>query len=353
MSQSIYYKNHKENINKFNIYELSQKIPNHCFVKSPIIGTYYILRDFLLWYSTYYVFEYYTNHSTPYMLLYWTFSGFWIWCQFMNGHDCGHGSFSNSYVLNNIMGHLTHTPLLTPFNTWAESHRRHHIGHNHINNDYSHDWISYDNRENKSIVTKIFQYTGIIQLIGWFSYMAGGVDGGHWLPFGGRLWNENYSVSKFRHSVFSSSLVFLQFYYILKLCNFDLSTFIVYYGVPWIIFSSWLVTVTYLQHHDDTIEETVIYGDESWTYVAGALQTVDRSYGPIIDNLTHNITNCHIIHHVFYTKIPHYHLEEATTHLYKYLDEKGIMYKYRYTPNFFYTAYKSIFLHFKEGVLVN
>ena len=73
----------------------------------------------------------------------------------------------------------------------------------------------------------------------------------------------------------------------------------------------------------------------------------------MIDNLTHNITNCHIIHHVFYTKIPHYHLEEATTHLYKYLDEKGIMYKYRYTPNSFYTAYKSIFLHFKEGVLVN
>ena len=183
--------------------------------------------------------------------------------------------------------------------------------------------------------------------------MMGVGDGGHWLPFGGRLWNENYSVSKFRHSVFSSSLVFLHFYYILLLCNFDVLTFVVYYGVPWIIFSSWLVTVTYLQHHDDTIEETVIYGDESWTYVAGALQTVDRSYGWIIDNLTHNITNCHIIHHVFYTKIPHYHLEEATTHLYKYLDEKGIMYKYRYTPNFFYTAYKSIFLHFKEGVLVN
>ncbi len=257
-----------------------------------------------------------------------------MWCQFMNGHDCGHGSFSDYTLLNNIMGHISHTPLLVPFATWAESHRRHHLGHNHIHNDYSHPFV-IDKSEKK--LFKIIEYTGTYSIIGWFFYMVGLPDGGHWIPIGGRLGNENYNAGVHIHCIFSSILVFTWLYNIVSFCNFDFYTFMEWYGVSWIIFSWWLTTVTYLQHHDN--DETIVY-DNKWTYVTGALQTVDRSYGSFIDTMTHNITNGHLIHHLFFTKIPHYHLEKATRQLYKYLKENGIEYKYRYTPYFFIDIFR-------------
>jgi omega-3 fatty acid desaturase (delta-15 desaturase) len=125
----------------------------------------------------------------------------------------------------------------------------------------------------------------------------------------------------------------------------------VYYGYSWFIFSSWLITTTYLQHHDNTVKDTIVYGDESWTFVKGALQTVDRSYGSIIDHLSHHITNGHLVHHFFFNKIPHYKLEKATQYLYKYLDENQIEYKYRYTPDFFIKIFKLTFCHLNEATV--
>ena len=39
------------------------------------------------------------------------------------------------------------------------------------------------------------------------------------------------------------------------------------------------------------MENTIVYDDKSWTFLTGALQTVDRSYGYTLDTLMHNITN--------------------------------------------------------------
>ena len=54
------------------------------------------------------------------------------------------------------------------------------------------------------------------------------------------------------------------------------------------------------------------YGESEWTYVKGNLSSVDRSYGVLIDNLSHNI-GTHQIHHLF-PIIPHYKLNEATAY---------------------------------------
>lgn len=43
----------------------------------------------------------------------------------------------------------------------------------------------------------------------------------------------------------------------------------------------------------------------------GSLWTIDRSFGPLINHLHHNIET-HVVHHMFFTAIPHYHLVEAT-----------------------------------------
>ena len=55
----------------------------------------------------------------------------------------------------------------------------------------------------------------------------------------------------------------------------------------------------------------IIYDKESWTFMKGAMETIDRTYGFGLDSITHNITNGHLVHHVFFTQIPHYNLIEA------------------------------------------
>merc|ERR1719373_291460 len=50
----------------------------------------------------------------------------------------------------------------------------------------------------------------------------------------------------------------------------------------------------------------------TWSFVKGNLCSVDRSYGWLTDNLSHNI-GTHQIHHLF-IGIPHYKLNEATAH---------------------------------------
>ncbi len=125
-------------------------------------------------------------------------------------------------------------------------------------------------------------------------------------------------------------------------------TFVDAYLVPYFIFTYWLSMVTYLQHTD---VQATYYRDGEWSYLkgnahththpplhftslhlthhsqlstcesgtdsgrcvwcAGALSTVDRSYFDIIDHLQHDI-GTHVVHHLFFTKVPHYNLRKAT-----------------------------------------
>jgi omega-3 fatty acid desaturase (delta-15 desaturase) len=58
------------------------------------------------------------------------------------GHDCGHGSFSRHKWLNNLVGHLSHTPILVPYHGWRISHRTHHANTGNIDTDES--WYPID-----------------------------------------------------------------------------------------------------------------------------------------------------------------------------------------------------------------
>ena len=79
------------------------------------------------------------------------------------------------------------------------------------------------------------------------------------------------------------------------------------YVIPLLIVNMWLVIVTYLQHSDLKIPH---YSDDEWTWLRGALCTMDRDYG-ILNYVFHHLTDAHIAHHMF-SKMPHYRMVEAT-----------------------------------------
>lgn len=66
-----------------------------------------------------------------------------------------------------------------------------------------------------------------------------------------------------------------------------------------------------------------------WTFLRGALSTVDRPYH-FVDFFHHNIGTSHVVHHLF-SRLPHYHAAEATEALKRVL---GSYYQYDPTPVF-------------------
>lgn len=103
---------------------------------------------------------------------------------------------------------------------------------------------------------------------------------------------------------------------------------------PYLCFSWWLFTVTYLQHHD---HDTKAYPEGEWEYVLGGLQTIDREFGYGVDEITHHITDCHVAHHMF-SDMPHYRLPAATTGVRGLLEPRGL-YKKRDTRDFVFKVF--------------
>jgi omega-6 fatty acid desaturase / acyl-lipid omega-6 desaturase (Delta-12 desaturase) len=50
---------------------------------------------------------------------------------------------------------------------------------------------------------------------------------------------------------------------------------------------------------------------DEFDWLRGALSTVDRSFGPVLNHVFHHITDTHVAHHLFHT-MPFYHAQEAT-----------------------------------------
>ncbi|KAK1353511.1 hypothetical protein POM88_051876 [Heracleum sosnowskyi] len=63
---------------------------------------------------------------------------------------------------------------------------------------------------------------------------------------------------------------------------------------------AWVLTHPALPH----------YNSSEWDWLRGALATVDRNNG-ILHKIMHNITDTHVVHHLFST-MPHYYAMEAT-----------------------------------------
>ena len=263
-------------------------------------------------------------------------TGFAMWCTWCIGHDAGHGTVSKgdrySKTINRIVGEISHSIVcLTPFVPWALSHRKHHLNHNHIDRDYSHQWFI---REDKDTMHQLLQAAHSTRMLFfpflYFFYLVTGVpDGGH-VFFYGRMW-EGHSIREKADaslSVMVSCATAGLLWHTMGTANFA----VVCMG-PWMVMSFWLFMVTYLQHHS---EDGKLYTDDTFTFQRGAFETVDRNYGKYINRMSHHMMDGHVIHHLFFTKVPHYRLEAATAALREGMKERGQehMYKQLDTPHY-------------------
>ena len=254
-------------------------------------------------------------------------AGFAMWCQWCIGHDAGHSLISKKFKwLNSAVGEVAHSVFcLTPFVPWQLSHRKHHTYHNHVERDYSHQWFVREKRDELEWWIKASHATRNFQLpILYFVYLCLGVpDGGHVIPFYGRMWEDQTLKTRLRGLL--SSCVSIATAGTLW-AKMGFADFTVVCMVPWCVMSFWLFMVTYLQHHSD---DGKLYTDETYTFVKGAFETVDRSYGKWTNRMSHHMMDGHVMHHLFFEKIPHYNLEPGTKALENLLGKEGKMDLYK------------------------
>lgn len=228
--------------------------------------------------------------------------------------------------------------------------------HNHIDKDYSHPWYTEKTLElPKEKLGKMLHEMHFLRLFspvfGWWLYIYGKPDGSHFFPWPKqRMWRESAFTEHIK-CIVSAVVVLLYFVTFYHLASYNLSTLAYYYLAPLLVFGWWLVTVTYLQHHSP---ETKVYDDSDWKFVDAAFETVDRKFGFGIDTLHHHITDGHVAHHLFFTKIPHYNLPIATKAIKEYLkkNQLGDMYQFEKTYDFPYRVHKYfVELGFKARLL--
>jgi len=88
-----------------------------------------------------------------------------------------------------------------------------------------------------------------------------------------------------------------------------LANFVRFYVIPYLLANHWIVMLTYLHHSDPTIPH---YRNKEWTFLRGALATVDRPFlGWVGRYFFHNVSHDHIAHHTNST-IPFYNLPQVT-----------------------------------------
>lgn len=283
------------------ISEIKKAIPAHCFQPSALRSIAHVLFDLSViaglfalawWIDSWYFWP-----------VYWFAQGTMFWALFVAGHDCGHGSFSRHRWLNNLVGHICHSPILVPFHGWRISHRTHHQHTGHVENDETWYPVTESKYEKMPLHLKVLRFYLFLVLFPLYLFRrTPEKDGSHFLP----------SSDLFRPSekwdVITSTVWWTVCFGALCAAGwyFGAAAILKYYVVPYFVFVAWLDLVTFLHH---TSPEVPWYRGTAWTFVRGNLSSIDRSYG-IFEWLHHNI-GTHVAHHLF-IGIPHYHLKEAT-----------------------------------------
>ena len=266
--------------------------------------------------------------AAPLWLLYGLVTGTVAMGCWVIAHECGHHAFHPNRRVEAVVGFVLHSLLLVPYFAWQHSHAVHHAHCNHLEAGETHVPPKAESRTGRSILainSRMGPFLSGIRallihlLLGWPLYLLVGVTGG---PSYGTPTSHFWAGEAFRHghrqlfpdslrrSMQRSNLGILAVLLMLGLAAIQWSParVLCVYGLPYLVINAWLVAYTWLHHTDLDIPH---FSGSDWSWAKGALQTVDRPYGPVLDFLHHGIGSTHVCHHIN-PRIPHYNAWRGT-----------------------------------------
>ncbi|CAM9841939.1 unnamed protein product [Chrysoparadoxa australica] len=288
----------------FSLGDIRAAIPNSCFEKNTRRSMGFLAKDVGIVAALAAIA---IKLNNPFVWpAYWLAQGTMFWALFVVGHDCGHGSFSNSKLLNNIVGHFTHASILVPYHGWRISHRTHHANHGNIDTDES--WVPLPKKtvQELDLLGRFGRFNPLVMLVAYPFYLflrSPGKSGSHFNP------KSDLFLPSEKNEVLTSTASCVAMLAILAGvgAKFGLAFLAKTYLIPYVLNVAWLDAVTYLHHTEAGVPW---YRGEAWNYMRGGISTRDRDYGPIINGVHHDI-GTHVVHHLF-PQMPHYHICEAT-----------------------------------------
>jgi len=351
--------------------EIKACIPKECFERSYAHSIYFVFRDTCWAVACVYVAYLTLSTAVPTKIFSldalgwfvgWNVYAFWMGTiltgHWVLAHECGHGAFSPSQTFNDIWGFVMHQAVLVPYFAWQYTHAKHHRrtnntedGESHVPNTAAEMGLDEHNHRHSGYAVihealgdgpfAMLQIFGHL-VVGWPLYLMGlastgrlGTDGkpledgeiiDHYRP-----WSKMFP-KKLRLKIATSTItVMLSWVVIYRVaCEYGTLPVTLWYFGPLLWNQAWLVLYTWLQHNDPSVPQ---YGSDEWTWVKGALSTIDRPYG-IFDFFHHKIGSTHVAHHLFH-EMPFYKADVATAAIKAYLEPKGL---YNYDPTPWYIA---------------
>ncbi|KAK4239597.1 bifunctional D12/D15 fatty acid desaturase [Achaetomium macrosporum] len=319
------------------IQTIRDAIPAHCFVPSTWRSMGYVVRDVAMaaalgWAALTFIPQIESSlWRTAAWIIYGYVQGLVCTGIWILAHEAGHGAFSAHRRLNDIVGWTLHSALMVPYFSWKFSHHRHHRFTGHMEKDMAFVPHTKADRQKRRLADlyldrELFEDVPIVQLVkllahqlaGWQVYLLFNVSAG--------TDSQQRKASWWRVSHFEPTSAVFRPSEAIYIALSDLGLAIVggllylastvvgwkmvflVYGVPYFWVHHWLIAITYLHH---THPEVHHFEADSWTFVKGALATVDRDFGFVGRHLFHGIIDTHVVHHLF-PRIPFYKAEEAT-----------------------------------------
>mmetsp|Transcript_4256 Transcript_4256/g.16053 ORF Transcript_4256/g.16053 Transcript_4256/m.16053 type:complete len:407 (-) Transcript_4256:178-1398(-) len=238
-----------------------------------------------------------------------TMTGLWV-----IAHECGHESFVEQKWLNDTLGYIVHTCLMVPYFSWQKSHSLHHHYTNNIQKDQvwvPELWDAGKGPHNRKPAWLNFIELIAMSVIGWPLYITLNVTSSKTKNFVSHFWagSEIFNAKEVLKVNVSGLGMALWIFAVYRMCQaWGYGYMLRVYFAPLIVVFFFLTSITFLQHTDETVPH---YNDEEWTWLRGALCTVDRPMSKWMDEKLHNIHSHHVVHHLF-SKLPSYHAAEAT-----------------------------------------
>lgn len=338
---------------KFTVKELLDCIPAHCFERSALRSSVYVVQNFTMlavlawcWFQVDPLMAKLDLAPVPHWLLraslYTTIS---IWNGFVAtgiwiiAHECGHQAYSTSKNINNAVGWVLHSFVLVPYHSWRISHGKHHAATGHLTRDEVFvprtrkelkvpeikeeaeiDGINVSKQRQNELVeavhdTPLYTLFHLItqQLFGWPAYLIRNASGQKRYPFMTNHFQPSSTIFKPEQAdqIVWSDIGLLITASVLAFWGYQRGSkeVILMYVIPYLQVNHWLVAITFLQHTDPLLPH---YSANKWTFARGALCTMDRPFfGFVGPYILHGICETHVAHHTS-SKIPHYHAWEAT-----------------------------------------